>query len=195
VAELLATVAEAVPAVSAFTAMTALAELEAGHAGLAAERLRGRVGDELDSLPCDPVQLGSLLIWGEVAHRVEDREAASCLLRRIEPLREQVALDSLGALGVASRGAGLLAATLGRWNEADTHFAHALETHKRLHAASLAARTQLEWGLSLLGTGRRTSTERADELLTSAAGAASELRLPGLRDRARAALSGKRAPV
>jgi len=195
VADLLTGVAEAVPAVSAFTAMAALAELEAGRQQHAAELLRERVSDEFASLPYDPVQLGSLLIWAEVAAGLADRQAASLLLGRIEPLREQIALDSLGTLGVASRCAGLLAATLGRSNEADNHFAYALELHQRLGASSLAVRTQLEWGLALARSGHRESASRAGELLTAAAAAADELHLPGLRDRGRAALSGSGVPV
>jgi class 3 adenylate cyclase/tetratricopeptide (TPR) repeat protein len=195
VADLLCGVAEAVPAVSAFTSMAALAELEAGQQQHAAELLRERARDEFASLACDPVQLGSLLIWAEVAARLADRRAASILLGRIEPLREQIALDSLGALGVASRCAGLLAATLGHWNEANSHFAHALEFHQRLGASSLAVRTQLEWGLALAGSGQRESASRAGELLTAAAAVARELRLPGLSDRANTALAGSGALV
>ncbi len=195
VADLLSSVAEAVPAVSAFTAMTALAELEAGRREHAADLLRDRVRDEFASLPCDPVQLGSLLTWAEVAARLGDRGAASLLLGRIEPLREQVALDSLGALGAAGRCAGLLAATLGRLNEAETHFSNALEIHERLNASSLAVRTQLEWGLALAGSGQRERSSHAGELLSAAAAVAGELRLPGLKERARAALSGSGAPA
>jgi class 3 adenylate cyclase/tetratricopeptide (TPR) repeat protein len=195
VADLLCGVAEAVPAVSIFTAMAALAELEAGQEQHVADLLRDRTRDEFASLACDPVQLGSLLIWAEVAARLGDRQAASFLLGRIEPLREQIALDSLGTLGAASRCAGLLAATLGRWNEADRHFAYAVELHERLGASSLAVRTQLEWGLALAGSGQRESASRAGELLTAAARNAGELRLRGLRDRAHAALSGSGALV
>ena len=83
-----------------------------------------------------------------------------------------MALDSLGTLGAASRGAGLLAAALGRREEADGHFAHALELHERLGASSLAVRTRLEWGIALMGNGRRRSRPRAGELLTAAAEAA-----------------------
>jgi hypothetical protein len=89
----------------------------------------------------------------------------------------------------------LLAATLGRWNEADRHFAYALELHERLGASSLAVRTQLEWGLALALSGRRESASRAGELLSAAAAVAGELRLPGLRERAHAALSGSGALV
>ena len=195
ISDLLADVAEAVPGVSIFTAMAALAELEAGDRERAAEKLRAHADSRLASTPCDPVQLGSLLIWAEVAARLADREAASLLLSRIEPLREQIALDSLGTLGVASRGVGLLAATLGRHDDADAHFAHALELHERFGASSLAARTQLEWGLALAGRGDRARTSRAADLLAAATALAGERRLPGLRDRAQAALSGSGTPL
>jgi class 3 adenylate cyclase/tetratricopeptide (TPR) repeat protein len=195
VADLLSGVAEAVPAVSVFTAMAALGELDAGRQQSPAELLREQARDEFASLPRDPVQLGSLLIWAEVAARLADRQVASLLLDRIKPLREQIALDSLGTLGVASRCVGLLAATLGRWNEADSHFAHALELHEHLGASSLAVRTQLEWGLALAESGQRENASRAGNLLTAAAARAGELRLPGLGDRAQAALSGRGAPV
>jgi hypothetical protein len=136
-----------------------------------------------------------LLIWAEVAFRLADRKAALLLLGRIEPLREQIALDALGTLGLASRCAGLLSATLGRWNEADSHFAYALERHQRLGASSLGVRTQLEWGLALAGSGQPERASRAGELLTAAAAVAGQLHLPGLRDRAQAGLSGSGALV
>jgi len=38
---------------------------------------------------------------------------------------------------------------LGRWDEANAHFAHALDVHERMGAPSLAARTTLDWGTAL----------------------------------------------
>ena len=187
IADLLTDVAEAVPAVSVFAAMAALAELEAGQGAGASELLKARARDDFASLPCDPVQLGSLVIWAELAARLGDRDAASWLLARLEPLREQLVLDSLGTLGVTSRATGLLAAALGRTGEADGHFAHALERHERLGAASLAARTRLEWGLALAAGGGREHASRAAELLAYAAVEARELGLRGLQVRAEAA--------
>ena len=103
---------------------------------------------------------------------------------RLEPWREQVVLDALGTLGSVARPLGLLAGALGRPEEADAHFVHALEVHEQLGATSLAARTTLDWGLSLLRGGRRDDHLRSRELLAQAAEAASRLGLPELERRA-----------
>ncbi len=187
--DLLAQIAEDVPGVAVFGAMSALAELEAGRDGLARELLERAARDDFAGLPADPVQLGSFVLWAEVAARLGARPAAAGVLKRLEPWRDQVVLDALGVLGSASRGLGLAAATLGREAEADAHFAHAVEVHDRMDAPSLTARTRLDWGLSLLRGGSGENDVRAHELLARAAAEARTLGLPALEARANEAAS------
>jgi hypothetical protein len=132
------------------------------------------------------VELGTLVLWAELASRLGDGAAAAALLERLGPWREQIVLDSLGTLGSVARAVGMLAAELGRWEEADAHFAHALDVHERIGAPSLAARTTLDWGMALRRGGRRGDDFRSRELLAQSAEAAGRLGLPALERRAHA---------
>jgi hypothetical protein len=80
---------------------------------------------------------------------------------------------------------GSLAATLERWSDSDAHFQHALETHERMGAESLAARTRIEWGLAMAAGGRRL---QARNLLGSGAAGARQFELAGLEQLARNAM-------
>jgi hypothetical protein len=55
---------------------------------------------------------------------------------------------------------GLLAALLGR-DEADTHFAHALDIATRIEAPLFAAMTRIEWGALRLPAAKATSKKHA----------------------------------
>ena len=127
----------------------ALAELEAGREERARSLLERAANNGFAAVPADTVELGTLVLWAELATRLGDGTAAAALLERLAPWREQIVLDSLGTLGSVARALGMLAAELGRWEEADAHFAHALDVHERIGAPSLAARTTLDWGMAL----------------------------------------------
>src|SRR5204863_442374 len=82
-------------------------------------------------VPANPVRLGTLVLWAEVATRLGARSAAADLLEALGPWRDQVVLDALGTLGSVSRPLGMLAAELGRAEESDAHFAPALVVDDR----------------------------------------------------------------
>jgi hypothetical protein len=71
----------------------------------------------------------------------------------------------------------MLATTLGRFDEAETHFAAASATHSRMRAPTLMARTRLERARMLLGRRGAGDAERARELLQQALSTARELGL------------------
>jgi class 3 adenylate cyclase len=185
ITDLLAQIVEEAPGVAVFGAMHALAELDAGHDADARELLERAAGDDFAAVPPDPVQLGTHALWAEVAARLGATAPAAALLRRMEPWRDQVILDALGALGSGARPLGMLAATLDRRDEASVHFEHALQVHERMRAPSLHARTLLDWGLVLQRTGRPDDSARAGRLLEQATEATRRLGLPALEQRAR----------
>jgi hypothetical protein len=143
-------------------------------------------------VPIDPVALESWMLWAELAAALGDRRAAAMLLPRLEPLRDCVVTEALGTYGVVSRCAGSLAGVLGRQEDADGHFAHALAAHERIGAAALSARTRIEWGVSLSAAGR--AAEARDQL-TAGADAAARLVMPGIERRGREALRLIETPV
>ena len=177
--DLLEMIVEAAPAVPLFRAVHAVAQAEAGRdedgRKLLSEMGRGRFAD----VPQDPTRLTALAFWSELASRLQDTSAAAALLEQVLPVRDQFALDSLGSVGAMSRCAGQLTAVLGRHAEARAHFADALATHERMGAASLGARTNVEWGEAL---GDRDALRRG-------AAAAEALGIKPLLARAQAALT------
>ncbi|HEV7458948.1 MAG TPA: AAA family ATPase [Solirubrobacteraceae bacterium] len=182
--ELLAQIVQDAPGVAVFGAMHALAELDAGNEQRARSVLERAATDGFAGVPVDQVRLGTLVLWTELATRLGATSAAADLLEQLGPWRDQIVLDSLGTLGSVARALGMLAAQLGRWDEADAHFAHALDAHQRIGAASLEARTTLDWGTALRRGGRRGDDFRSRELLAESAEAAGRLGLPALERRA-----------
>jgi hypothetical protein len=79
---------------------------------------------------------------------------------------------------------GMLAATLGRFEEAEEHFRAAETVHTRIGAPTWLAQTHLEWARMLLVRHRSVNGERAQELLDLAIAAARELGLGSVERRA-----------
>ena len=61
-----------------------------------------------------------------------------------------------------------LATVLGRYDEADTYFAHAAALSDRANAKFFAARTNLSWATMLAERDAPADNERARDLLTKA---------------------------
>ncbi|HEY7622771.1 MAG TPA: AAA family ATPase [Solirubrobacteraceae bacterium] len=191
-ADLTEFITSSTPRVSLFRVLAALAGYEAGNQAEAGRALSEVADGAFADVPTDPVTLESLMLWAELAVNLGDRRAAALLLPRLEPLREHMVTEALGIYGVVSRCVGSLAGVLGRREDADGHFAHALAAHERMGAASLAARTRIEWGLSLSRAGRPVE---AREQLSAGAEAAARQAMPGLEQRAREALRLIETPV
>src|SRR5207237_1335622 len=107
-----------------------------------------------------------------VCAELGDEDGAARLLARIAPYTDQIATQPGLWFGSFSHWAGLLAATLQRWPEADAYFATASATHQRIGAATWLARTRVEWAQMLLDVGNPADRERARNLLHEALGAA-----------------------
>lgn len=103
-----------------------------------------------------------------VAVHFGDRTGASALYRLLAPYGDQVAFAYGGAWGAVAHYLGLLATTLGRFDDADAHFAAAAETHARNGMPAWLARTRLAWGRMLLARRRTGDGERARSLAEAA---------------------------
>jgi hypothetical protein len=78
---------------------------------------------------------------------------------------------------------------LGRYTEADRHFAKAAELNARGHMEFAAAVTNLQWGRMLSARGGPGDLERARQLLTQAHESAVGRGYAGIARRAASALS------
>jgi hypothetical protein len=123
-----------------------------------------------------------------VVAQIGTAEEAAALYDALLPFAAGNALNS-GAVtyeGSYSHYLGLLGACLGRWGDADRHFADAAAMHERMGARPFLARTRLAWADMLRSRNRPEDGGRSRELLTYAVADARSL---GLHDVERTASS------
>jgi len=200
--------AELEPAFAAAAARARAPVVRASHAWLlvqlgrraeARRALRGVLARGLDALPRDFFWLGAVSLLGEVAAAVEERRAARVLYEALRPYAGRVVVVgmSAGCLGAASRPLALLAAALGRDDEAEAHFEAALEENARLGALPFLARTSDQYAAFLHARARPGDVERAEKLEDEACALRAELSLAEARARdggAAAGAAGARDP-
>ena len=119
-----------------------------------------------------------VLAWlAEVCAWLTDRTRAAVLYELLLPYADR-AIMSDGAyivLGSGSRGLGLLAATMGRYDDAKRHFEDALAMNTRMGARPLVARTQLDYARMLQKRDASGDAQCARELLRPALATAQEI--------------------
>lgn len=98
----------------------------------------------------------------EAAADLRHREAAAALLPMLAPYADRFATGGIGSicLGSMSRHLGLLAGTVGRFDDAEAHLRQALAAHRRAGATLLVAHTQRQ--LAEILAERDVGTDRAE---------------------------------
>jgi hypothetical protein len=91
-------------------------------------------------------------------------------------------------LGPVAYDLGLLATVLERYDDADAHFAEAVETHHRVGARGMLAHTHLAWARMLLRRRQAGDAERAREQLRQGQETARQLGLNNIEEEATALL-------
>ena len=132
--------------------------------------------------PRDANWLYTLSALAQVAALVVDARRAEALYALLLPYARRVVCTGRAADvdGSSSYALGLLAAALGRLDEAEAHFDDAVRDHEELRAAPLVARTQLRYAQLLECRGGATDRERAAELRGRALATARQLGMRGL---------------
>ncbi len=118
-----------------------------------------------------PAQLDVDRVHGDLSEAVSDlhdRSAAAVLYERLRPVARQVDVLA-GMLGCRGRTAlcGMLAACLGRWDDAERHFADALAMNERLGARPYVVRTRRAWASMLLDRHAPGDAARARDLIAA----------------------------
>ncbi len=122
-------------------AVLPLAYLDAGETAEAARTFAAALADVPDGL----LWLPATAWLAEAAARLEDTDACTALLSRLEPYAGRVVQASFtGCWGAVDRFLGLLTGALGRRADAERHLAVALARHLDLGAGPLADRTGRE---------------------------------------------------
>ncbi len=146
----------------------------------------------------DSAWLLGMALASEACALLGDREAAAVLYDQLLPFagRHAVGLAE-GSAGALDRYLGLLATILGRLQEAEIHFDHAIAGNERMGARPWVAHTQHDFARMLLTREGPGDRERAFELLGSCLETCRELRMLALEQKTASFLAdiGEAAPV
>lgn len=148
--------------------------------------LAGRIFDRLKAdgfagIPRDQMWFETVIHLAEVAHALADAEAAAVLYQKLDPYQGQNTITPVGSFGPADRALALLAATAGRGQDAERHFAAADELCGRLRAPAWSVVLRASWA-ALLRTGKLAGPDHSQTLAAQALADAETLGLTGLAD-------------
>jgi class 3 adenylate cyclase/DNA-binding CsgD family transcriptional regulator/tetratricopeptide (TPR) repeat protein len=176
----------------------AVLHAELGELDAAAADLRHLVGDGLAAVPRDSLWWGTLSYLADTCAAVGDREAAVALHAEFLPCRGLVVQvgSFLAAYGAADRYLGMLAALLGRRDDAEAHFQAALALETRAEMPVWLAQTRLAYGRFLAEGSAPADVGHAQEVLNQARDEAQRLGMLTVARQAAEALNGSgREPV
>jgi class 3 adenylate cyclase/tetratricopeptide (TPR) repeat protein len=182
--EPLARAAQRAPEDGITLAACALVLYELGRESEARDVFDRMAGDGFTSIPANFMWLYTITMLGEVCAGLHDTERAAILYGRLAPYRSLVAHIGTATSGCVAHYVGLLAATLGRFAEADAHFAEAARVHDAMGAPVWLARTQVEWARTLLARAQPGDAERARQHLGHALATARAIGLGTVERRA-----------
>jgi tetratricopeptide (TPR) repeat protein len=167
-----------------------------GRDGEAGVELAALAADRFAAIDPDPRWLATMAALAEVAATLDQHSEAAVLYDLLGPHSRCFAVEAVGATchGSVSRHLGLLAHALGRWDEADDHFRHALDDNESAGAPLLVAHTRLQWSALLRARDLVTDWERGLELLTGAEVIYRRLSVDRLADEARQVLARSHEP-
>jgi DNA-binding SARP family transcriptional activator len=142
-----------------------------------------RLGD-FSRLPRDGFWLQSVAWVGTVASFLDDHERSRQAYELLLPYANTCLVGmSLQCEGSTSRPLGMLATTLGHYDEAELHFEDALEMNAGIRSPLWTAHTQTEYARMLRLRGKPGDLDRARLLLATATATADELGLHALATR------------
>jgi len=172
-------------------AWLALLLVECGRAGEARHEVDRLAREGLATFVGTEGWRPSLAMLAEAVVALGDAANAARLYAELRPVERHCLVlgDGVLCLGPAARVLGSLAAVLGRWDEAEAHFARALELSQGLGSPPWAARTRLDFGRALARRGRPEDSARAQQLLCDAGAAAAALGMARVVEEARALAS------
>jgi predicted ATPase len=136
--------AEFYPTLPGLRAMLGLASKELGNDEDARRQLEILGADGYAAVPRDFLWLATMCHAAEVCGAVGTPDAAAELYELLTPHAGRNALQPFGSLGSTSSALGILAGVLGRYDDAERHFADAVDMNTRLGAEHLVARTRAQ---------------------------------------------------
>jgi tetratricopeptide (TPR) repeat protein len=123
-----------------------------------------------EQLPRDEEWLFGVALLADVSSILGDASRAATLYGALRPYADRNVLSVPDvSMGSVSRSLGVLATTVGSWDEAVGHFEQALTMNERMGAHPWVARTQEDHAVMLLNRGGKGDRDAARELLGLAA--------------------------
>jgi AAA ATPase domain len=174
-ADLLARLADQVEDLGATGAVSlALGDAVAGHKAVARRRLEGLGRNGLAAATPDSEWAALLAQVADLVALLGGSSVAAWAYDALLPHRNRFAVEGIGAYchGSLERHLGLLAASLGRTQDARAHFAAALELNRQSGAELLVARTLRDAGLALGDRAQLAAAQDAYQALGAPARAA-----------------------
>jgi tetratricopeptide (TPR) repeat protein len=158
---------------------------ELGWLDAAREQFEILAASDFD-LPFDANWSVGMAILAFAASQLGDEERAAVLYDRFLPFAEMTVFAGMPAevIGPAHMPLGLLAATLGRWDDAERHGRLGMERNAAMGARPWLARSQYEFADLLKRHGDPGDSEEARQLLESCIATCRELGIPVLLERA-----------
>jgi tetratricopeptide (TPR) repeat protein len=178
-ADTFTTMAREFPALPAWRSGVALIHAESGRPEEACAQIDSLAARDFADLPRDSNFLSALASFALVVERLQDPARAALLYPLLLPHADcYVSVGfAAGAYGACARYLGLLAATMGRLDDAARHLEAALAANTKLGSRPLMAHTQCDYAHVLI---RRHETPRARGLLEEARRTAQSLGLTRL---------------
>jgi DNA-binding SARP family transcriptional activator/DNA-binding CsgD family transcriptional regulator/tetratricopeptide (TPR) repeat protein len=160
--------------------------VEVGMHEDAREELRGMRADGFAGISPD-FRVASLTYLTDACSALGDAASATLLYPELAPLAGGNVLIGhiVACYGAVDRYLGMLAAAMGEWESAATHFESALALNRRMSAHTWTAHTEYEYARMLLTRGRTADRARALELVAEATSAADRFGLHALRSKCR----------
>lgn len=176
----------AYPWIVAWRAAMALFYCDLGREAEAQVEL-DRIGvHEFSDIPRDGGWLPALWVLSPPCAYLRDTKHAALLYELLLPYEERwVVIPSVAIdFGALASVLGMLATTLGRWDDADRHFRRALTGRARSRNAPMTAMALREYAAMLLARAAPGDVERAQQTLNEALTSIQNLGLTGLMQRA-----------
>ena len=131
-------------------------------------------------VPLNSTWIGAMILLAEVCRALDDAPAARILYPKLEPLAQQVGVLTAASLCYGSLGhaAGILAACMQHWDDAERHFEHAVAMNDRLGARPAAVRTRRAYAAMLMDRNAPGDQPRAAALITAALAETAHLDVP-----------------
>jgi DNA-binding NarL/FixJ family response regulator len=133
--------------------------------------------DDVACLPRNWNWLSNMVHHSEVCAILGDNRRAVTLYRQLLPYAGRN-VSKPNSFGAADCQLGLLATTLGHWNDAEAHFEAALRLNEHFRLPSAVAHTERSYGVMLLARRRRGDAARARDLLQRALTRYADLAMP-----------------